>query len=440
MAIQYGLRNIFTDNNSLSLFRWIGVSALSKKRSLTIMLLVILLATPACGQIPAEEEPATAAAIQATAEVQEVTEQIQQEPTETQLPEEPTEAPETEFEGDQYWVQVQDPQSDVRYALPCFWEVNFPQVNHPDAGLLSYFLRNYTEEFAMSFPKGSGVWENGGIKIDILYFQAAKWGFSPGTSMVEFVTGLYAADSVTDLVSAEDVLINDQPTLFVTIESTYGPGQYYLFTLNAGTFLALSTRVEAMQDQDVQGILNSIALTPDKSVVVPDFVPGDPPAGIMAPCLGINELPTDPVAAVEGCMATSMDTPDGLALALHEALLARDIAGLQDNYMNDPMTTGYWGRGGALRNPDEMATELSVSLLPSDTSGLTFTTNREDFPPLGGIAPETMFGPDVEVSLVIYSEGWGADGLGGVLLFIARDECGAYYWHGLALSHGNFDQ
>jgi hypothetical protein len=411
-----------------------------KKTNLSITFLVILFTTLACGQIPAEEKPAATAATQTPAEVQEPTLQIQLEPTETPPQEEPTEVSEIESEERQYWVQVQDPQSDVHYVVPCFWEVNFPHVNNPDVGLLSYFLRNYTEEFAMSFPKGSGVWENGGIKIDIIYYQAAKWDFSPGTGMVEFVTGLYAADSATNLVSTEDVLINDQPATFVTIESIYGSGQYYLFTLNADTYLAFSTRVEVMQNQDVQGILNSIALTPDQRIVVPDFIPGDPPAGILAPCLGIQEPPPEPVPAAEGCMVKSVDTAEGLAISLQEALLARDIAGLQDIYINDPMIIGYWQGEGTIKSPAEIASELNGSLLPSDTSGLIFTTNREDFPPLGGIAPEIMFGSHVEVTLVIYSEGWGADGLGGALIFIARDGCGAYYWHGLAISHGNFDQ
>ncbi|MCJ7625353.1 MAG: hypothetical protein MUO76_17790 [Anaerolineaceae bacterium] len=154
----------------------------------------------------------------------------------------------------------------------------------------------------------------------------------------------------------------------------------------------------------------------------------------------LTELPTEPAPAIEGCKAKTEDTAEALAVALQEALLARDIAVLQESFMNNPMAIGYWLGEGVIRSPAEMASELNVSLLPGDTSGLTFMTNREDFPPLGGIAPETMFGPGVEVSTVIYSEGWGADGQGGALLFIARDGCGAYYWHGLAISHVHFDK
>jgi hypothetical protein len=83
--------------------------------------------------------------------------------------------------------------------------------------------------------------------------------------------------------------------------------------------------------------------------------------------------------------------------------------------------------------------ELANVHLPPDPSGLTFTTNREEFPPLAGTPPELMFGPDVDVALVIYSEGWGQAGLGAALLYIARDECGMYYWHGMVVAHEHFD-
>jgi hypothetical protein len=41
---------------------------------------------------------------------------------------------------------------------------------------------------------------------------------------------------------------------------------------------------------------------------------------------------------------------------------------------------------------------------------------------------------------ILFSEGWGEDGLGTALLYFAQDECGGYYWYGLAYSRGHFDQ
>jgi hypothetical protein len=51
-----------------------------------------------------------------------------------------------------------------------------------------------------------------------------------------------------------------------------------------------------------------------------------------------------------------------------------------------------------------------------------------------------MFGPDVNVAEIIYSEGWGEDGKGAALLYIARDEAGKFYWHGMVFSFGLFDK
>ena len=70
--------------------------------------------------------------------------------------------------------------------------------------------------------------------------------------------------------------------------------------------------------------------------------------------------------------------------------------------------------------------------LPADTSSLTFTTDRAQFPPLMGVSPEGMFGPDVNVAMVIYSEGWEQDGLGAALLFVVEEADGTtYVWKGI---------
>jgi hypothetical protein len=54
--------------------------------------------------------------------------------------------------------------------------------------------------------------------------------------------------------------------------------------------------------------------------------------------------------------------------------------------------------------------------------------------------PENMYGPNVKVTRVVYSEGWGVDGQDSALLYFAQDQCGGYYWHGLVFSHGHFDK
>ena len=84
--------------------------------------------------------------------------------------------------------------------------------------------------------------------------------------------------------------------------------------------------------------------------------------------------------------------------------------------------------------------ELDSARLPQDTRGLTFTTDRALFPPLAGAAPDQMFGPDLNPALLVYSEGWGLDGLGAGIIYIVEDDSGAYYWSNLAFSHRHFDR
>ena len=60
------------------------------------------------------------------------------------------------------------------------------------------------------------------------------------------------------------------------------------------------------------------------------------------------------------------------------------------------------------------------------------------FPELEGMPLEDMFGPDVNIVLVVSSEGWGLDGQGGSLLFFTQNEDGSHSWHGMGYSHNNF--
>jgi hypothetical protein len=52
---------------------------------------------------------------------------------------------------------------------------------------------------------------------------------------------------------------------------------------------------------------------------------------------------------------------------------------------------------------------------------------------------EGMFGPDVVIAHIIYSEGWGLDGQGAALIFIAQNE-DRFYWHGMVFSSERFDK
>ena len=116
--------------------------------------------------------------------------------------------------------------------------------------------------------------------------------------------------------------------------------------------------------------------------------------------------------------------------------------------MGETIATGIWQSEGQELGRNEFFGRLASSyyvyhannVAEGRPSQMTFTTDRSQFPPLMGTSAETMFGPDVDIAEVMYSEGWGKDGLGAAFLFLAKDACGRYYWHGLVYSNEHFDK
>jgi hypothetical protein len=141
-----------------------------------------------------------------------------------------------------------------------------------------------------------------------------------------------------------------------------------------------------------------------------------------------------------GSWGASSGTVEYVACNIQDGLRSRNISTLP-GYMADPFMFGYHRSEGMLYTPTEMLEQLpelynfyAVNYSPR----LTFTTDRGLFPDLEGIPIDSILGPDVEIVLVIYSQGWGFDGLGGSLLFFTQDEDGNYHWYGMLHSPDDF--
>jgi len=142
------------------------------------------------------------------------------------------------------------------------------------------------------------------------------------------------------------------------------------------------------------------------------------------------------------CGLDSYKSLEFLTQAVQQGLQDRNIGGLRWEYrIHDPFVVAYWASEGAVMTPDEVSSALANSLYNSaQPGGMTFTTEREAFPPLQGIAPESLLDPAVNIVQVVYSEGWGEDRLGAALLYFAQDECDGFYWYGLVFSYSHFDK
>ncbi len=336
-----------------------------------------------------------------------------------------------------HWVEAVDDRTGLRFAVPCYWEVEIPSGEQDPSGLGSIYLQNYDMAFVQAHPRGAISEDEGAIKIDISYIAPSKLGLSSGADLDDFAQTLAGPEGESGIIAMEPVSVNGHDALSITQESVFGLGYFTVIALEKDLYALISGPIES---DDFQGVLHSIAYALDASVVIPTFDPSDPPLGVEARCMGKQtESSAEDLAGTLVCDSAPQASAEGIACQVQAALLARDMQSLQ-SYMADVFAIGYWGSEGGWTSPADMVRELSNLRLPEDTSGLTFTTDRSLFPPLAGSPPEQMFGPDLDPALLVYSEGWGPDGLGSGILYIIEDDSGAYYWSNLAYSHKHFDR
>ena len=146
----------------------------------------------------------------------------------------------------------------------------------------------------------------------------------------------------------------------------------------------------------------------------------------------LNGVLGQPVAQGQGLPLLPPDT----ASLLSVAFAAADYATLE-GLMGDALTIGYWQSEGQVLTPAEAVEELRLNLLP-DPAAVSFIRDQSMFPDLGGIDPAAAFGPDVQIVDLVYSQGWGVDGLGEAILTIAENADGSQYWQGIIYSFAGF--
>jgi hypothetical protein len=290
-------------------------------------------------------------------------------------------------ESQQYWVEGEDPRTGVRFAVPCFWEYDIPQ---DEAGSLgSFSLRNYSYAYAESFPRGEGVFEAGGMKMDVLYFNYVDWGVPVGSTPRDLVLSLYDEDNTeTTLSIIEDRVYKNQPVLRVVTESIFGSGVSYWYDLSPETVLVFGLApLEADGSDDMQAILNSVALTPDVDVQMPQFPPAQPPEGLEAECLSEIEYPVDAggFSGTMDCATTDSASLDYAACNVVDGIRSGNLSALI-SWMGDPFIMGYWASEYNPVSPAVVIEELRQYRLPLDTSKLTFTNRAGKVPPAGRYA------------------------------------------------------
>jgi hypothetical protein len=195
----------------------------------------------------------------------------------------------TSSAGSRYWIGAQDARTGIRFAVPCFWDVDTPVGARDPSGLGAFTIRNYDDAFVMAHPQGAGFRESGALKIDIGYARPSSFGLAPDASLSDVAHALVGGeDGELQVAGTGYVTINGQPALEVATGSKTDPrsiGRFYLLALAPDLYVTFSAApAGALEHPDVQGVLYSLALGAEVSVRVPDVAPSAPPAGVRAAC------------------------------------------------------------------------------------------------------------------------------------------------------------
>lgn len=298
--------------------------------------------------------------------------------------------------------------------LPTPTSISFDWAVYRDE--VSGFELQYPSSWTL--PEGGELGSRGSIKqlseegeprLDIVVLQ-----WDPKNDLNAFVDARKQAWSASGftLLSEEQITLQDgHPAASFEIDTLEGDQAFFFFTSLGDRYLQLSGS-------------GDMALLPQVSRTVRQLTSDGQ----------LDLSPSEP------CLATETEPLDWITCNLIDGIRSRNLSALH-GYMADPFVLGYWASEFRSVSPQEATSELAEYRLPADpASPMTFTTDRSKFPSLAGVQLETLFGPDVKIARVVYSEGWGQDGNGAALLFIAQIDSGEFYWQGLVYSDGHFDK
>lgn len=151
-----------------------------------------------------------------------------------------------------------------------------------------------------------------------------------------------------------------------------------------------------------------------------------------------NLLPESETGRLD-CSGFNSDALITTACNVQAAFISRNTSTLL-NKMPQEFALGYWQSEWTTVTPEYALESFQRNMLPPNPDQMTFTTDHEQFPPLFGTPVDQLLGPDLEVALVIYSEGWGQDGLGAALIFITGNETSGYQFPAFLIANKHFDK
>jgi hypothetical protein len=173
------------------------------------------------------------------------------------------------------WTQYRDPRYGIGVAYPCWW-IMYPIPAEGNGATLS--LRSFDEAyFRANSIKGQwkdGVPPEGAYTADFVVLE----GVDPAKSNAD----AYPIDpSTTAIASSEDKLIGQNQATVILLKDLVNSNAplftVILFRLAPDKLVGFVTQQQdQMNSADLQGILSSLSLSPDKPITVPTVAPHPP--------------------------------------------------------------------------------------------------------------------------------------------------------------------
>lgn len=160
-------------------------------------------------------------------------------------------------------------------------------------------------------------------------------------------------------------------------------------------------------------------------------------AGCVAP--GLEVAPQPPIAATPaGAEEPADDLTADFSRRLQEAVAGADFDGMRGLMDDSLFVIAFWP-GNSL--PPMPADEAIGQLGNLHMTGGPVAFPEPDAPlseMLNGQDPLHIFQSDVQVVDVLFSRGWGADGQGEAMLFVARRADGSHWWYSIIIAPFGF--
>ncbi|MFN2148875.1 MAG: SH3 domain-containing protein [Anaerolineales bacterium] len=182
------------------------------------------------------------------------------------------------------WDEIQDPISGVRIAIPCFWQAEFQNPENSGRASLTSSLRNYSP-FALDFTLEEDIFDAGAIEIKLVHTRRAVPGRTAFERLEAFANTTAADPSDGKTIAVHAHHLNGQPAIQVDYENEFGSGRYTIFELPDGAFLLFIPNPAAADRPDVLAIRDSITVSPDSIMNIPQIKPAAPPFEEDASCL-----------------------------------------------------------------------------------------------------------------------------------------------------------